>query len=95
MVRLPNWADDSLSAYGTEAERRRKYRERIAELDAHFARRREEIRRACLGDASDTRVSDCAAASGIETRSATDPQGRGPKGESPTAKGGDAQTGAR
>lgn len=34
--------------------------------------------RACL---------DAIAASGIETRSATDPKGRGPKGESPVAKG--------
>lgn len=31
------------------------------------------------------------AASGMETRSATDPQGRGPEGDSPAPEGGDAQ----
>lgn len=31
-------------------------------------------------------------ASGMETRSATDPKGRGPKGDSPTSEAGDAQT---
>jgi hypothetical protein len=49
-----------MASHPTEAERRELYAKHLAALDAEFSRRREQIRRVCLGDASDTRITDTA-----------------------------------